>query len=256
MNDQQVLLEKILSTTLSTDPCIAVYQRNRWATAERSLSISFPTVYQLLGEGFGVLARKFLIAEPNTHADWGDWGENFSAYIKTTPLEHTLPYLSDCATLDWLIHSIERNNNSIMDTSSLALLENTIPEKIYIAPNKNIALIKSDYPLYAIWKMHQAEEDSAHWEEIAKEHYHKENRDTEHLIIFRKEWRAIPLPINEGEYIFMENLNNGYSLSEALDSIIKTDFNFTEWLLCAVKNHWISSIFLHNLFKETGDNHE
>lgn len=81
MNDQQTLLEKILASTLSIDPGIAIYQRNRWAMAERALSISFPTVHQLLGEGFATLARKFLIAHPNSQADWGGWGLSFQILL-------------------------------------------------------------------------------------------------------------------------------------------------------------------------------
>ncbi len=256
MNDQQTLLEKILASTLSIDPGIAIYQRNRWAMAERALSISFPTVYQLLDEGFSTLVRKFLLTHPNSHADWGNWGEKFPAFIKTTPLETELPYLSDCASLDWHIHVVERNNNSVMDASSFALLENTNPEIIHLALNENIAFIKSNYPLYAIWKMHQPDENFSHWKEIAREHLYKTPNNTEHLIIFRTDWKATPLPVIENEYIFMQQLRNRKSLSIALDALANTDFNFTEWLLCAVKCHWISSIFLHNPINHTGDNHE
>ncbi len=45
-----------------------------------------------------------------------------------------------------------------MGTASLAQLEITDTEGIYLALNENIASIKSSYPLYAIWKIHQPDE--------------------------------------------------------------------------------------------------
>lgn len=256
MNDQQNLLNQILTHTPSISPGIAVYQRNRWAMAERALSISFPTVFQLLGDGFATLARQFLFTNPNSQADWGAWGEEFSSFIKSTPLHTALPYLSDCAALDWHIHTIERCNNSVMDRASLTRLENADPEIIYFVLNDNIKLIKSSYPIYAIWKMHQPDEAPSHWEEIANEQLHKKNSHTEHLIVFREDWKANPLTLNKSEYIFFEMMRNNKSLSYALDALANTDFNFSEWLLRSVKYNWILSVSVHNPTDYTGVKHE
>jgi len=69
-----------------------------------------------------------------------------------------------------------------MGTASLAQLEITDTEGIYLALNENIALIKSSYPLYATWKMHQPDEKFSHREEIAKEYLHKTTNNAKHHI--------------------------------------------------------------------------
>jgi Putative DNA-binding domain len=253
MNDQQTLLEKILASTLSIDPGIAIYQRNRWAMAERALSISFPTVHQLLGEGFATLARKFLIAHPNSQADWGDWGAEFPDFISKIIVEPAMHYVSDCAKLDWIIHTIERRDNINLNYESLTLLDKVDAGNLYIRINTNLELLLSKYPLYAIWKMHQPNENLAHWSDIAKHALTQNTSDPEHLVIFRDNWRAKPLPICNSKFTFMRSLKNGNSLATALDATEHTDFNLTEWLMDAVKFHWISSIQPSNYI---GQHHE
>lgn len=246
MSDQQDLFKKILAQTLSPDATIAVYQRNRWATAERALSISFPTVHQLLGDGFGVLARKFLFFAPNNQADWGEWGGKLPEFIKSTPLDNALPYLSDCATLDWHIHNIERNDNSIVDSASFTKLEHADSEYIYLMLNENIALMESQYPLFSLWKMHQ-NQNTDYWRNMANRQLNGSSRDTEYIAVFRNEWKAKPMLISQSEYRFMQHILNEQSLVFALDQVSQTDFDFSQWLLRAIKSHWISSISQRNL---------
>jgi hypothetical protein len=242
MNDQQQLLKQICAHQLSSDPYIAVYQRNRWALASRALSISFPTIFQLLGEGFSGLAREFLFDYPNHQADWGDWGAEFPTFISQRTMEPAMDYLGDCAQLDWIIHNIERHDNATVNYESLTLLEKVNAESLYLRINPNLELLLSNFPLFAIWKMHQPNENLTHWADVAKDVLAKHGNDPEHLVIFRDNWRAKPLPICESEFAFMRCLKNGDSLAKALDTTEHTDFNFTEWLMDAVKFHWISSI--------------
>lgn len=242
MNDQQQLLTHICARQLSSDPHIAIYQRNRWALAGRSLSISFPTIHKLLGEGFNGLAREFLFFYPNHHTDWGDWGSELPRFINQRIANFAMRYLGDCAQLDWIIHRIERHDNAILNYESLALLEKVDAKSLLLRINPNVELLASNFPLYAIWKMHQPNEDFTHWSNMAKEVLAKNSSDVEYLIIFRDNWRAKPLPICKSEYTFMHYLKNEESLAKALDATENTDFNFTEWLINAVKYHWISSI--------------
>lgn len=242
MNDQQLLLQQICARQLSSNPHIAVYQRNRWALAERALSISFPTIFQLVGEGFSGLAREFLFEYPNHQADWGDWGQEFPNFIRQRIIDPAMNYLGDCAQLDWIIHKIERHDNTTVNYESLMLLEKVDADNLYLRINPNLELLLSNFPLYAIWKMHQPNENLIHWSDMAKDVLAKNSGVPEHLVIFRESWRAKPLPICKNEFTFMCSLKNGDSLAKALDITEQTDFNFTEWFMDAVKYHWISSI--------------
>ncbi len=241
MNDQQILIDKILANALSNNPSIAVYQRNRWALAERALAISYPTVQQLLGEGFTVLARKFLLAVPNTQADWGAWGESLPNFINTTPLANSLVYLSDCAALDWNIHLAQRAT-SAADFANLALLQEAPLHTIQLQLNDTVKLISSRFPLYAIWKMHQDTDNTDYWTALANQGLAAEGAATEYLMVFRTHWRATVLPISASEYSFMQQLLNNSSLELALNLVADADFNFTQWLLNAAKHQWIAAL--------------
>lgn len=242
MNDQQILIDKILANALSNNPTIAVYQRNRWALAERALAISYPTIKQLLGEGFTVLARKFLLAAPNTQADWGAWGESLPSFINTTPLANSLVYLSDCATLDWNIHLSQRAT-SATDFANLSLLQEAPLHTIQLQLCDTIKLMSSRFPLYAIWNMHQDTDNTHYWTALANRGLAAEGgAPTEYLMVFRTHWRATVLSISASEYSFMQQLLNNKSLAHALNTVSDADFNFTQWLLNAAKFNWISEL--------------
>ena len=57
---------------------IDIYRRNLLANAQRALSISFPTVFQLLDSNVSKnLVYQFLRISPPSQGDWTQWGADF-----------------------------------------------------------------------------------------------------------------------------------------------------------------------------------
>jgi len=84
---------------------VEVYRRNLLANAQRALSISFPTVFCLLGSDVSDnLVLQFLNLCPPEQGDRVQWGEELADFIAVNQIASDYPDLPDCATLDWLIH--------------------------------------------------------------------------------------------------------------------------------------------------------
>lgn len=89
INEQQRLLDAIWSDELSGKPLsnqitnsrhgfsaqgIDIYRRNLLANAQRALSITFPTVFELLDSDVSAaLVKQFLQTSPPTQGDWAQW---------------------------------------------------------------------------------------------------------------------------------------------------------------------------------------
>ncbi|MDO8345902.1 MAG: putative DNA-binding domain-containing protein [Cellvibrio sp.] len=242
-NAQENLLQAICSPSLSLNPGIAVYQRNRWAQAERALAISFPTLAKLLGEGFGRLSREFLLVCPNQFSDWGEWGEAFPDFIAAQVSTSHLAYLPETALLDWYIHIAGRAKNVELVTESISLLSELNPADVGAKFNTHIRFIWTHYPAFEIWKMHQADADFSSWSEKAREKLHKLNSSPQCLLISRRHWLATPTPIRDSEYKFMSSLLRGNSLLSALNELHDTDFDFSVWLSNALSNGWVTEFY-------------
>lgn len=241
MNEQDMLLSAICAGARSSDAAIAVYQRNRFAQAERALAISFPLIAALLGEGFSALVYRFVLQHPPTQSDWGEWGAVLPEYIsQQTELAH-LPYLMDCAQLDWAAHTIERNNNDVFLQTSLAQLAEQSADELVMVLNRNIALLSTPFPLYAIWKMHQPNEEGSTWSQRAARELQSAPH-MEYLVLSRTQWRTQVTPISEAEYLFMQAILQGKNLTELLLVVEGTEFQFSDWLLAAINHQWLHAI--------------
>lgn len=240
---QQHFLQLLLQPVVSKNKGMAAYQYNRWAQAERALSISFPTVAQLMGKNFFGLSRAFLLEHPHTEADWGSWGEAFPQFIFNNQHHIGLPYLSDVAQLDWLVHTAERQDKDTSSIDTIHILEKYPADQIGIKLNSTIYFLSSRYPLLEIWKFHQPNEDTTHWSTKVREALQDDN-NLFHFVISQQKWQAKPLDISLPEYQFMQGLLGNRSLASLLDELAATDFDFTAWLTKAISEGWINKFYV------------
>jgi len=90
-NNQQKLLEAIWRDDSSeidksefSTQGIDIYRRNLFANAQRALSITFPTVFELLDSSISKnLVYQFLRLSPPSQGDWGQWGADFPNFISS-----------------------------------------------------------------------------------------------------------------------------------------------------------------------------
>ena len=249
MNEQ----ERLLNIIWHDDPTIRatsgfdirgidIYRRNLLANAQRALSISFPTIFQLLDSDVSEsLVYQFFKKSPPHHGDWAQWGQAFSQFIISTKIGTDYPYLADCAALDWHVHCARHGIDQSIDQSSLQRLADSEPEHIYVEFNQNISLIKTKYPITEIFHGHH------HTNELQRNKAMNSAQEAltvcpiEHIVmVYRPEFQPMVTRLPPLDGVFIESLLSGASLTSALNLMDHDScFSFETWLIAAIKQNLI-----------------
>ncbi|MFB0980783.1 MAG: DNA-binding domain-containing protein [Alteromonadaceae bacterium] len=243
-NLQQRLLEVIWNDESSIERLynfdvqgINIYRRNLLANAQRALTISFPTVFELLDSDISEnLAAQFIRCSPPNHGDWAQWGENFPHFLKATEEGDNYPYIIDCATLDWYVHCALKGSDQTLIQTSLQLLSEREPDDIFIEFNQNVKVLKTTYPLNDIFEAHHHKEALHRQLAMAAAKASLSVKDFEQiLMIYRPEFQPKITILTVSEGTFMNDLLAGESLEKALNAVKNdNDFSFEQWLLNAI----------------------
>jgi hypothetical protein len=253
MNPQQRLLTLIWNNdpTSSTKAIkesgfdtrgINIYRRNLFANAQRALSITFPTIYQLLDSDVNEeLVSGFLTSCPPDQGDWTQWGETFPHFIAVNQIAHEYAYLPDCAALDWHIHCALHGKDQVLDHASLVLLGSAEPENINIIFNENVALIKTNFPIRCIFDAHHHPEEQQRKLAMAQAKMALKTKPKEQVVmISRPEFQPKVTTLTDSDAEFMFCLKAGKSLAESLDTVSHyEDFSFEKWLVAAIEQNLI-----------------
>ena len=249
MNEQQLLLTLIWNdnpTLLAESGYdiagIAIYRRNLLANAQRSLSITFPTIFKLLDSDISEsLVQEFLTLCPPDQGDWAQWGETFADFIATHQIAHNYPYLPDCALLDWHFHCALQGPDQTLVNASLALLANTEPENISVIFNENLTLMQTMFPIDDIFQAHHHPEQSIREDAMRNAKIALSAKcKPRTVMLFRRQYQPKVTRLTDSDADFMYCLKAGKPLADALDAVGHcNDFSFEKWLLTAIEQNWI-----------------
>jgi hypothetical protein len=251
-NEQHLLLEAIWNDESSAlAQCgfntqgINIYRRNLLANAQRALTISFPTVFELLDSDISEsLVYQFLRLSPPNRGDWTQWGENFSHFLSTTEVGADYPYIADCATLDWHVHCALHGIDQTLASSTLQLFSESEPEQLVIAFNQNVKVFKTVYPLAEIFQAHH-HNDEFKREAAMNDAKKALSRDSfaQIVMVYRPEFQPKVTTLSASEGKFMLALLAGQSLSQSLDTVKHdNEFSFEQWLFTAIERNLINII--------------
>lgn len=254
MNQQQQLLNTIWSdkpasalTSHFNTQGINVYRRNLFASAQRSLTITFPTIFKLLDSDIAErITHDFIKFSPPRHGDWSQWGADFSQYLSTDSVADDYPFLPDCAKVDWLIHCVLQGKDQVLNQASLQLLNEQDPENIAVEFNPNVVLLKTKYPVTEIYDAHHHCNLLSREASMAEAKYILSGELTEQIVmIFRPEFLPKIVKLTASESEFMISAMSEKSLFHSLTAITdERNFSFEQWLIIAIERNLI-----HN-FKE------
>jgi hypothetical protein len=276
-SEQQRLLDAIWSDDLSSKPPsnpitnsrhgfsaqgIDIYRRNLLANAQRALSITFPTVFELLDSDVSAaLVKQFLQTSPPTQGDWAQWGNEFADFIATTDICAGYPYLADCTSLDWSVHGALHGSDQTLAQDSLEILGRCEPEHIFIAFNDNVQLLKTSFPIVEIYDAHHHDNESQRKAALNNANQYLSSALVDHVVmIYRPEFQPHVTRLTSSEGRFTQSLIDGYSLAQSLDAINDKGgkdgngkeygeehdpdfsfqpFSFQDWLVNAIENNLI-----------------
>jgi hypothetical protein len=249
INLQQILLEVIWSDESSVlaqcgfdDRGISIYRRNLLANAQRALTITFPTVFELLDSNISEsLVYQFLRNSPPHQGDWAQWGESFPHFLETTEEGENYPYIADCATLDWYVHCALKGIDQTLLETSLQVLSESEPEHIFIEFNPNVKVLNTVYPIADIFEAHHNDEEVQR--KVAMENAKKSLSGKyfeQVVLVYRPEFQPKVTSLTASEGLFINVLLAGGSLEQALNTVENdNEFSFEQWLLNAIKYNLI-----------------
>jgi hypothetical protein len=236
------------NTGLNLDPRgLTIYRRNLQATAKRALSISFPTVLQLIGEQLFELASSLLLLRsPPEQGDWGLWGDDFADLLGQLPQLEDYPFVPDCARVDFLRHKSERATDHCVDMDSLQLLASVDIDELMVRFPQSLFIATSDYPVVELWLAHHGDPQSGEeYFGLAKDLLSQQHKQ-QHALIYRPQYKAYVVELDELEFRWFSLLQRGLSLGKALDTLCEVGesaFVFENWLAKAIEHKLISSFY-------------
>lgn len=246
---QNQLMSAILTgednTGLNLDPRgLKIYRHNLQATAKRALSITFPTVLQLIGEElFELASDRLLLSSPPSQGDWALWGDDFASLLAQLQQLDDYAFVPDCARVDFLRHKSERAINSHVDMNSLQLLASVDIDELMVSFADSLYITTSDYPIVELWLAHHGDpERSQEYFTRVKDHLSQPHKQ-QYALIYRSEYKAQVAQLDELEFRWLSLLQQGLSLGKALDAMGDCSFSFENWLAKAIELGLISSFY-------------
>lgn len=139
-----------------------VYRRSYFGNHGNALADTYCTAYALLGsQGFGPLARDYLLAHPPSAPDLNDYGLDFPDWLAANLVDCTpdgaMPWLPDLARLDRSIHLAARAADApvmhLLDPAS----EDWRDQRLCWHPSVN--WLSSDFPILTLYRWQQSGSD-------------------------------------------------------------------------------------------------
>jgi len=134
---------------------VQIYRNHVRITLREALAATFPVVARLVGDQyFAGAARRFIETSPPDAPVLSEYGAAFPSFLATAP--GAPPYLGDVAALEWAL------NRAYVAPDAPALTGETLADVkpvsfagLRFAPHPAAALVRSPFPVLAIWQANQ-----------------------------------------------------------------------------------------------------
>lgn len=131
-----------------------IYRNNSFYSLTEALRDTYNTINLLVGsEFFGSLANAYIKQCPPRQPQLITLGESFPAFIAQSKQTQSLPYLADCANLDWQRHCAYHAAEAVpVEPQIFASIShhNFVHSHFSLHPSFN--LLSSPYAIFSIWE--------------------------------------------------------------------------------------------------------
>lgn len=224
---------------LSATQRFNIYRNSILERFTKVLKHHYPICLALLGDAcFQGVCRAYALMFPNVPHDVNTYGEHLSLFLeKFEPLQD-LVYLPAVAKLEWAIHKVlfgDKGESLDVVKLGLVLPEDQGALRFKLGPSTT--LLSSDYPIYAIWQMHQPQYQGA--EKISLD------EGGCHIFIYRQGWQLRIADLTEEEFLFLSYFQAGLTFEEVgqkCDSI-HPHFDIPTLFSKALTQGWLSDFY-------------
>lgn len=206
---------------------LIVYRNNVFSSLRRALTELYPVVSRLVGEVFfAAMADEYIKGTPPTHARLNEYGQTFPAFLRGFPPAAALPFLGDVAMLElaWndAFHTADAQP---LRASALTSVSKDVLPTIRLELHPTARLLRSDYPIHAIWQANQPDEHVEEVIDLAE--------GADHLLVHRPDRQVLIYPLSTAAWVFLTALAKSTPLVDAFDQAIEVtpDLDFQSLLV-------------------------
>lgn len=197
---------------------LSIYRTHVVNTLSGVVEETFPMVNALVGEEFlHTMAMHFVMKNPPSEACLNHYGSDFSAFIATYEAAVKLPYLPDCARLDWAMNKAYYALKTMpLTTDDLSTIDPKRYEDVMFSISPNIQLVESDYPLHQIY-------------EFCAEQSGKDlsiDGMADYLMVARINHKSQIIKLSAAEHALLMQIQSGYSLGQGIEKSFAIDPQF------------------------------
>jgi hypothetical protein len=146
---------------LAPESRLAIYRHNLFGNLTDALSAVYPTVAALVGDGFfRFAAHEYILAHPSRSGNLHEFGQALPEFLASFEPAGSLPYLPDCARLDWAWHAVFHTpctpaGEAGSALARIAALSDAARLALRLRWQPAARLVASRYPIFRIWQAHQ-----------------------------------------------------------------------------------------------------
>jgi hypothetical protein len=197
-----------------------IYRNNVHVGFLKALAIGFPVIERLVGANyFSQLAEQFLGAHPSRAGNLHHIGEPFPDFLRKKFGATEYAYLADVAALEWAREEVLiAADEPAIEVSTLREVSPSTYDDIRFDVHAAARLVRSDYPVTAIWRTNQSESSS---DEVVDLRSGGEN-----VLVLRAtdciEFHRLPA----GDFAALRAFAAGFPLGTALEAALAADPTF------------------------------
>lgn len=226
---------------IESDPkLLQIFRDNHLAAARRALAIAYPTVFGLVGKSyFDFLVAQYLFLHPIRNGDWGSWGETYDRFLRGHEVSSNLPYIADCARLDWAVHSCGRSQNSNINGVSFDLLKQHPPEQLNLRIAPGLSVINSKFPIVEIYLAHQSDSNAP---DLSQAKAMLDAGEAQTALVYRSGWQSRVVAVKPGCRHWYCHAIQGSDLAKAVKQADSDTADFEQWLNMAIKESQVIAV--------------
>jgi hypothetical protein len=205
-------LPLLAGDSIPTDLQVSIYQNNVNETFRKALASSYPVVERLVGEDcFRGLCREYLRRYPSRSGSLQQYGACFVEFLTDVYAGTGYGYLPDVAGLEWASEEVLAGPEcNVTDLQTLVSVDPSAFASLRFRFHESVRLIRSDYPVLAIWRANQPGESTAV----------DLSTGAEHVAVMRRGGDAMLRLVPAGVFQLIQALQEGKTFVEACDSIL------------------------------------
>lgn len=212
---------QIVQNDISVDGRLNIYKNNVVGGLIDVMLARYPTITPLVGEEFArQMARVYILDNPPSSGNLNEYGGDYAAFIRNFPPAAELLFLVDMAELENFEHLAyyAPDGQELNLENAEQHLPNVMAGNTALALHPSVGLLRSEFPLLKLREYTAAKSDETDDFDLSA--------GPEYILIWRFGYRVETLSLSAANYAFMQALQNGEHINQALEAALHEDENF------------------------------